>query len=95
MSDTLSTSEAAQPTSPLLDRWLPLIRTRTIAFPLPGHHPTTVRTFDVTLLLIGTVVLVLILTTHYRSLWLALLALAARAGMAIWALLKRRRAAAT
>jgi hypothetical protein len=54
-----------------------------------------VRTFDVTLLLVGTVVLVLILTTHHRSLWLALLALAARAAMAIWALLKRRRAAAT
>jgi hypothetical protein len=53
------------------------------------------RTLDVTLVLVGTVVLVLILTTHYQSLWLALLALAARAGVAVWALLKRRRAAAT
>jgi Flp pilus assembly protein TadB len=54
-----------------------------------------VRTLDLTLLLVGAVVLVLILTTHYQSLWLASLALAARAGVAVWALLKRRRAAAT
>jgi hypothetical protein len=53
-----------------------------------------VKTLDVTLLLVATVVVVLILTTQYRSLWLALLALAARAGVAVWGILKRRRAAA-
>jgi hypothetical protein len=54
-----------------------------------------VKTLDVTLLLCGAVVLVLILTTHFQSLWLALLALVARAGVVFWMLAKRRGTART
>jgi Flp pilus assembly protein TadB len=54
-----------------------------------------VKAFDVGLLLVGVALLVVILATHFQSLWLAFLALAARAGVALWAFAKRRRQDAT
>lgn len=59
----------------------------------PDHSKSAMKALDIALLLVGVALLLIVLTTHVQSLWLAVLALAARAGVAVWALAKRRRAA--